>query len=164
MMLVGFYVAAIVAANLSVAVFGPWVSPINAFLFIGFDFFARDRLHDQWNGKRLWIKMGALIAASGAISFVLNPASGIIALASVIAFVVAGFADAAAYHAMKDKPYMMRSNGSNVAGSAVDSLLFPAVAFGAFMPEIVALQFAAKVAGAFVWSLVISIRLQKAAE
>lgn len=156
MFLIGCYVAAIVTANLSVATFGPWVSPINAFLFIGFDLFVRDRLHDQWSGERLWIKMCALIAASGAILFVFNPASGSIALASVIAFVVAGLADALAYHAMKDKSYMLRSNGSNVAGSAVDSLLFPAIAFGAFMPEIVALQFAAKVAGAFVWSVVMS--------
>lgn len=159
MFLIGCYVAAIVTANLSVATFGPWVSPINAFLFIGFDLFVRDRLHDQWNGERLWIKMCALIAASGAISFVLNPASGIIALASVIAFVVAGFADALTYHVLRAKPYLLRSNGSNMAGSAVDSLLFPAIAFGAFMPEIIALQFAAKVAGAFVWSLAINRRV-----
>lgn len=164
MMLVGFYVAAIVAANLSVAVFGPWVSPINAFLFIGFDLFARDRLHDQWNGNKLWVKMGALIVASGLISFALNPASGIIAIASVVAFICAGAFDSAAYHVLRDQSYIVRSNGSNVAGAAIDSLIFPAIAFGVFMPEIVALQFFAKVFGAFVWSFVISTKLQKAAE
>jgi hypothetical protein len=50
---------------------------------------------------------------------------------------------------------LIRANGSNVAGSAVDSIVFPTLAFGAFMPEIVLGQFVAKFVGGFLWSLVL---------
>jgi uncharacterized PurR-regulated membrane protein YhhQ (DUF165 family) len=154
---VALYIAAMTAANLSVAAFGPWVSPINAFLLIGLDLSLRDRLHDAWNGS-VW-KMGALIAIASLASFVLNPASGKIALASFIAFAVSSLVDWAVYALMRRKPFLARSNGSNVAGAAVDSLLFPTLAFGAFLPSIVALQFAAKVAGGFAWSLLLRKRM-----
>jgi len=152
------YCAAMVAANLSVAAFGPWISPLNSFLFIGLDLSLRDRLHDRWGGPGLWPRMLGLIAAAGAISYLLNPASGKIAVASVVAFVVAGALDALVYHWLRDRPYLQRSNASNAAGAAADSLLFPTIAFGAFMPHIVALQFAAKVGGGFVWSLLLKPR------
>jgi hypothetical protein len=45
---------------------------------------------------------------------------------------------------------------SNVAGAAVDSLIFPTLAFGALMPAIVLAQFAAKVAGGAVWAYLMS--------
>lgn len=157
------YCAAMVGANLSVATFGPWVSPINAFLLIGLDLSLRDHLHERWKGDRLWPRMLALIVVAGAISYVLNPAAGKIAIASVAAFVCAGVIDAIVYHLLRDRPYLQRSNGSNAAAAAVDSLVFPTLAFGGFMPHIVALQFAAKVAGGFLWSLVLRKRTKEAA-
>ena len=42
-----------------------------------------------------------------------------------------------------------------MAGAAVDSLLFPTIAFGVLMPEIIALQFIAKVSGGAVWSFLL---------
>jgi hypothetical protein len=153
------YLFAMVAANLSVATFGPWVSPINSFLFIGLDLSLRDRLHDSWRGRGLWHRMGALIASAGVLSYALNPAAGRIAVASVVAFVCAALMDAAVYHWLRARTYLQRSNGSNVAGAAVDSLLFPTIAFGGFLPGIVALQFAAKTCGGFFWSLVLNKRL-----
>mgnify|MGYP003352540858 CR=1 FL=1 len=54
-----FYVLALVIANLTVAVFGPWFSVINSFLLIGLDLTLRDKLHDKWNGNP--IKIGGLI-------------------------------------------------------------------------------------------------------
>ena len=155
MLAVIVYCAAMVCANLSVAAFGPWISPLNAFLFIGLDLSLRDHFHDKWRGPGLWPRMFGLIVAAGAISYLLNPASAKIAAASVTAFVVAGAVDALVYQLLRDRPYMQRSNGSNAAGAAVDSLVFPAMAFGGFLPHIVALQFAAKVGGGFVWSLLL---------
>jgi hypothetical protein len=155
MLAVVAYCAAMVAANLLVAAFGPWISPLNAFLFIGLDLSLRDHLHDRWRGAGLWPRMLALIVAAGAISYVLNPASAKIAVASVTAFVCAGFIDAIVYHFLRERPYLQRSNGSNAAGAAVDSLVFPTLAFGGFMPHVVALQFAAKVGGGFVWSFLL---------
>lgn len=153
MIYVVVYVAAIVAANLSVAAWGPWVSPINAFLLIGLDLSLRDHLHDQWMGKNLMLRMGALIAASGAISYVLNPASGMIAIASVVAFTAGGLTDALIYQSLIRRDYLVRSNASNAGGAIVDSFMFPTLAFGAFLPTIVALQIAAKISGGFLWSL-----------
>lgn len=151
--MIAIYCLAIVAANLSIAAFGPWMSPVNSFLLIGLDLSLRDRLHDRWAGRGLWWRMLLLVAGAGAISYALNPAAGKIALASVVAFVLAGLADALVYHGLRRKGWMTRANGSNLAGAGVDSLVFPTLAFGVMMPHIVALQFAAKVGGGFLWSL-----------
>lgn len=156
MLFVFIYIAAIVSANLLVAQFGPAVTPINAFMLIGLDLALRDHLHDKWLGKNLWPKMLGLIATAGAISYSLNPAAGIIAVASTVSFCVSGVVDAMAYHTLRHRPYLHRSNGSNVAGAIADSLLFPTIAFGGLMPSIVAAQFIAKVVGGFVWSLALA--------
>ena len=146
------YIAALVVANLLVAWLGPWFSPINAFVLIGLDLSLRDKLHEQWQNDRLLLKMGGLIAVASGVSYLLNPAAGAIALASFLAFALAMSADTVAYHFLRDKPWMIRSNGSNVAGAAVDSITFPTIAFGGLMPEIVALQFVAKICGGAIWS------------
>lgn len=153
------YIVAIVCANLSVAAFGPWVSPLNAFFLIGLDLSLRDKLHDRWSGKQLWPRMVGMIATAGVVSYLLNPAAGKIAVASMVAFVVAGLVDAAAYHLLRSKPFLTRANGSNSAGALADSLLFPTIAFGGFLPHIVALQFAAKVAGGAVWAWIVNRRM-----
>ena len=49
-----------------------------------------------------------------------------------------------------------------LAGAAVDSLLFPTIAFGALMPQIVLAQFVAKVAGGAFWAWVLA-KLSKGA-
>lgn len=148
------YITAIVLANLSVAHFGPWVSPINAFLLIGLDLSLRDKLHERWKDN-LWIKMLALIVGAGIISFVLNPASMIISIASVVAFVCAGLVDAFVYQRLISKDWMIKSNASNASGAAVDSIIFPTIAFGSLMPDIVLLQFVAKVVGGGLWSWIL---------
>ena len=48
MIWVALYLAAIVAANLLVATYGPAVAVLNAFWLIGLDLSLRDRLHDRW--------------------------------------------------------------------------------------------------------------------
>jgi queuosine precursor transporter len=153
MIYVGMYLAAIVAANLLAARFGPAVTVLNAFLFIGLDLTARDSLHEAWNGRGLWWKMGILIATGSALSFALNRDAGPIALASFVAFASAGMIDALVYHRLLHLPRWLRINGSNVPSAFTDSLVFPTLAFGGFLWPIVLGQFAAKVLGGFVWSL-----------
>ena len=144
------YAAAMILANLSVAAFGPWVSPINAFVLIGLDLALRDWLHVR---LRVW-QMGVLIAGTGALTYALNPTAGMIAIASSAAFTAAAVVDWATFARLRGS-WMFRANGSNVAGAAVDSLVFPTLAFGALMPQIVLAQFAAKVAGGAVWAWII---------
>lgn len=145
------YATAMTLANLSVAAFGPWVSPINAFVLIGLDLALRDWLHVR---LRAW-QMGALIACTGLLTYALNQASGMIAVASACAFSAAALVDWATFARLRGS-WLFRANGSNVAGAAVDSLIFPTLAFGALMPHIVAMQFVAKVAGGAIWAAVIS--------
>lgn len=146
------YLAAIVAANLTVAMFGPQMTIVNAFLFIGLDLTARDKLHDAWHGNGLWWKMASLIAAGSFISWLLNRDAGQIALASFVAFAAASIVDTVTYHVLRGRRWEVRVNGSNILSAAVDSVVFPTVAFGAFLPWIVAGQFAAKVLGGAMWA------------
>lgn len=148
---VAVYIAAMSSANLLVAAFGPWVSPLNSFFLIGLDLTLRDKLHDAWQGDIK--KMAVLILTASGISYAINPASGMIALASFVAFAASAAVDWIVYGKIGGG-YMKRVNGSNAAGAAVDSILFPTIAFGAFMPAVIAAQFFAKVGGGYVWSLV----------
>ena len=70
-------------------------------------------------------------------------------------FLAAGVGGSLVYAGLRKKYFMIRANGSNVAGSAIDSIVFPTLAFGVFMPEIVLGQFVAKFVGGFLWSLVL---------
>lgn len=141
------YAAAMTLANLSVAAFGPAVTPINAFVLIGLDLALRDWLHVR---LRVW-QMGALIAATGLLTYLLNPAAQTIAIASAVSFAVAALADWLAFSKLTGS-WLRRSMGSNVVGAAVDSVIFPTLAFGALMPAIVLMQFAAKVLGGAFWA------------
>ena len=155
--LITLYLAAIVLANLSVAQFGPTVAVVNAFIFIGLDLTARDKLHEAWVGMLLWPKMLGLIATGSILSWLLNANAGPIALASFVAFFLSGLVDALVYSLLHSKAYLVKVNGSNLVSAAVDSLVFPALAFGwPLLWGIVLGQFVAKVAGGFVWSIVLA--------
>lgn len=154
MIYVILYLAAIVLANLTVAAFGPNMTIVNAFLFIGLDLTARDRLHDTWRGHYLLPKMAGLIAAGSLLSWLLNRNAGQIALASFVAFAAAATVDALVYHLLGRYPRWLRINGSNIPSALVDSILFPTLAFGAFLWPIVLGQFLAKTLGGFLWSLI----------
>jgi uncharacterized PurR-regulated membrane protein YhhQ (DUF165 family) len=149
------YAVAMIAANLLVATFGPSVTAINAFLLIGLDLTLRDWLHFR---LKTW-QMGGLIIGTGLITYALNPASGMIAVASAVSFLAASIVDWAIF-VKTTGSWIKRANVSNTASAAVDSLLFPTIAFGALMPEIVALQFVAKVLGGAVWSYVLEKKLK----
>lgn len=148
---IAVYAAAMTIANLTITAFGPWVSPINAFILIGLDLALRDWLHVR---LKLW-QMGALIASTAALTFALNPAAGQIAVASAVAFTAAALVDWGTFARLRGS-WLLRANGSNVAGAAVDSLVFPTLAFGVLMPQIVLAQFAAKVAGGAIWAWLIN--------
>lgn len=156
MLYIGLYLVAIILANLSVVAFGPASTIVNAFLFIGLDLTSRDKLHEAWHGRGLWLKMLALISVGSLLSWMLNRNAGQIAIASLVAFGCAGMVDAVAYQFLYRRRWLVKVNGSNVFSAAADSLVFPTLAFGALMPVIILGQFVAKVAGGFLWSLILS--------
>ena len=150
------YLAAALSANLIVVEYGPSVTILTGFLFIGLDLTSRDKLHDAWEGKNLWLKMFALIATGSLISWIVNRDAGQIAIASLIAFMLAGLSDAVIYHWLRHTKWFTRVTGSNAVSALVDSIAFPTIAFGSFLPMIVLGQYVAKVSGGFVWAWIIS--------
>lgn len=156
MILITLYLVAIVAANLLVVQFGVGVVIFNAFVFIGLDLSTRDTLHERWQGKHLWRNMLILIGTGSVLSALLNWNAAPIAFASFVAFACAGVADAIVYQMLGDKSRLLKMNGSNVIAAGVDSILFPALAFGfPLLIPVMLGQFAAKVIGGFVWSLIL---------
>lgn len=157
--LIAVYVLAMVAANTLVGSLGPWISPINSFVLIGLDLTLRDVMHERLTRAQL----AAVILVGGAITWAVNPAAAHIAIASAVAFLLAAAADSFAYSRLRGWRWLVRANGSNVVGAAVDSIVFPTLAFGAVLPAIIALQFAAKVGGGAAWSLLLRRCVARAA-
>ncbi len=153
-LLVVIYLVAIVAANLSVAYFGPASTIVNAFVLVGLDLTTRDGLHELWQGRTFLPKMGLLIVVGSVITVFLNWGALQIAVASTVAFFAAALVDTAVYSMLHERVKLVKSNGSNLFSSFVDSALFPTIAFGLFMPQIIIGQFVAKFVGGFLWSLV----------
>ena len=148
------YVVSMVAANLLVSSFGPVVAPINAFLFIGLDLTLRDWLHVRLTKAQ----MGLLILSASLLTYLLNPDASMIAVASAIAFLLAALVDWFVF-VRTTGSWIKRANISNTASAGVDSLVFPTIAFGSLMPEIVAMQFVAKVLGGGLWSWILNKKM-----
>lgn len=146
-MLILIYIAAITLANISAATFGPQITPLNSFLFIGLDLALRNWLGANYKAHQ----MIALIAAAAGVSYLLNPAAGAIATASAVSFSAAALVDWAVFKTTSGE-WIKRCLFGVTAGALVDSILFPTLAFGGLMPTIVAMQFAAKVSGGSLWA------------
>lgn len=153
---------AIVAANLIVNKAGPWISPVTALIFVGFDLSSKDTLQDLWAG-RVKRNVGLLVLAGSLLTVAVNWGAWRIAVASTCAFALSMSVDAAIYAALVKRGWtrLERMNGSNLPSALVDSLAFPVFAFGwPPMWGICAGQFVAKTVGGFLWSLVLD-RLEK---
>lgn len=160
------YAAAMTVANLSIAHFGPWVSPINAFVLIGLDLSLRDWLHVR---LKAW-QMLALIGASGALTYALNDSARHIVIASAAAFTLAALVDWQAFSRLGGS-WLRRSLGSNVVGAVVDTVVFSSLAFVLLssnpkplevVAQIAGLQLLAKVAGGSLWAWVLARTAQRA--
>jgi len=154
------YAAAMTVANLTIAHFGPWVSPINAFLLIGLDLALRDWLHMR---LKAW-QMLALIGASGALTYALNPSAQHIVIASAAAFTLAALVDWQAFSRLSGS-WLRRSLGSNAFGAVVDTVAFSALAFLILTPTpkpiavvavIAGWQLMAKVLGGTFWAWILA--------
>lgn len=153
--LIVVFLATIAAANLITTHYGPGASVYNAFFLIGLDFITRDRLADFWGTTR-WPKMIALIATGGLLSYLVNKGSGDIAIASMVAFSAAELVEAVVYHLLRRRQWVERAPKAALFAAAVDSLIFPTIAFHGIMWSVTFGQFFAKVAGAVVWAWVVA--------
>jgi uncharacterized PurR-regulated membrane protein YhhQ (DUF165 family) len=74
-----------------------------------------------------------------------------ICVASVVAFASALIIDTVIYQRLFKKSKTIKMNGSNIGSALIDSILFPTIAFGIFMPWIILGQFLAKILGGVIW-------------
>ncbi len=151
------YLVAVVLANLGAYHLGPRWVPAIGFVAIGFDLTCRDLIHEAWHGRHMVLKLALLIGAGSVLTVLVNPAADRVAWASLLAFGLSATVDSVIFEKLFHRARLVRINGSNLGAAAVDSVVFPTIAFGMFMPWIVAGQFLAKVAGGFLWSLAMTI-------
>lgn len=151
--LIGAYLAAVVVANLAVTVFGVAASIPTSLAFIALDLTARDSLHEIWHGRHLWRNMLALIVSGSVLSALVNINAIPIAIASCAAFLAAGLTDTLVYQLLGGRSKFIKMNGSNLFSAAVDSVVFPLLAFG-WPPvwAVMAGDYVAKVCGGMVWT------------
>lgn len=155
------YLTAVILANLIVTAFGPEASIVTAFVLIGATLTLRDRLHDKWQGRGLVYRMGALIALGSLLSYLVNQNAGPIALASFAAFAASETLDALVYQRLRRQAWFTRVNASNTLSAAVDSLVFPTIAFGGLLWPIVLGQFVVKTLGGAIWSVLLRTKATK---
>lgn len=165
---VGTYLGAIVLANLTVALApAEWrgsVVLINSLVLIALDLTAGDRLHEAWRGRGLVWRMALLILAGSALSFALNGAAGPVALASLVAFALSATSDRLTYAVLHRHGWYVRVNGSNAVSALIDSAAFlSGLALAGLLPWqsvplLICGQFAAKLLGGAVWSMLLRKR------
>lgn len=160
--LVTAFVLAMAGANLAIALIGPWLLPVTAFVSVGIVLVSRDYLHDVWLdrwGGGFWPRMLAMIVAAAVIAFAVDQSAARVAVASVAALTGSALVETAVFQMVVKRGWMTRSNTSNLAGAFADSFIFPIVAFGFGMGWralvlLVLSQAAAKIAGGLFWSAV----------
>ena len=161
--LVVMYLAAVVLANVTFALWGMTVEPWNSMLLIGLDLTSRDYLHRAWGGRGLAWKMAALILTGSALSALFGVLTGgelataveggivRVAVASAAGFASAGTVDALTYGVLRQR--WLRINGSNAVSALVDSCVFPFVAFGVVDWSLAAYFAVVKFVGGALWWL-----------
>jgi uncharacterized PurR-regulated membrane protein YhhQ (DUF165 family) len=102
--------------------------------------------------------MFGLIVVGGFITYMLNRGAGMISLGSVVAFGVALVVDAVLYELFYSKSKLVKMNISNTGSALADSVLFPTIAFGVFIPWVVLGQFLAKTLGGAFWAWILTRR------
>jgi queuosine precursor transporter len=144
------YLAAVVAANLTVAHYGPVAVLPVGFVLVGLSMLTRDVIHEWSRGHRV-LRLGALIVAGAGLSYAINADARFIAVASMLAFASSETVDALLYQRLIGRRYVVKANVSNVASSFVDSAVFIGVAFGPLLP-LIAAQTVVKIAGGVLWT------------
>lgn len=161
-LVITLYLAAIVLANHLITVYGQSALPWVAFTLIPFDLVARDLMQDRWQPSKyemrpnpIFLRMAGLILLGAAMSWITGTGSLRVNIASLIAFVVAGTIDALTYQWMIRYGRIFRINAATFTAAITDSIIFVTIAFNEIIWILVGLQIGMKIAGGFVWSLLL---------
>lgn len=154
------YLMAGVIANAFVTRFGQAGLVVTALLMIPVDLTVRDYLHERWERSgALNIKMWTLILSGALLSYWSSFASREVAIASCAAFLCSGAADFFIFKRLRGNTWFVRANLSNLGSAAVDSFVFPAVAFSVFDVRLCAVQTLLKFFGGLVISNMMAKRM-----
>jgi len=150
---VALFLAAIVTANMAVAVYGQAALVVTAWVVIPFDMLTRDLLHERWRDDRLVLRMGGLVLLGGVITIALNWTSWRIAAGSCTAFALAMTVNSVVFERLIERTSRFgRMTASNAAAAIVDSVAFPLIALGTLDLILSAAQASSKIIGGIVWS------------
>lgn len=155
---VSLYLGAIVLANYLITTYGQVALPWVAFALIPFDLVARDLMQDRWQNEPTYVlrwRMLILILCGGLISIWTGTGSVRVNVASWLAFTIAGLIDALTYQGMIRYGRVFRINAATLTAAITDSIIFVTIAFNEVNWKLVGLQIGMKVAGGFVWSLLL---------
>lgn len=154
-LIVSMFLGAIVAANLLVARFGHAALVIGAVLLIPIDLATRDVLHERWEGRGLWTRMGLLIASGSVLTALLNVGATRVAIGSFAAFSLSALTNALVYQGMSGHPRLVKMNVSNFPAVVVDSIVFPLVAVPDPVALLIIIQIVGKFLGGAGWSVLL---------
>lgn len=157
---ISVYVLALVAANLLVLHWGPWGLTFTAFFLIPFDFVMRAALHETWQGRGLWLRLGLLIFVSSLITYGINHEAAQIAKASALAFITAQVSAGIVYQFLRDESFLVKVNISDFVGILCDSIVFQFVAFCWLDAALTCSQVFLKVTGGLLWYYILFERLR----
>jgi len=145
------YLITMVLGNLFVKHFGAYGLFFTSFVFIPYDFMVRCLLHENWKGKRLFIRLFSLISVAAIITYLFNKNALNIALASVTAFAVSSLCASLFYQLFIKSKYFIKVNGSDLIGIIIDSILFQTIAFSIINPFVISGQILVKFIGGILW-------------
>ena len=154
------YIIGFVASNLMVLNMGAKGLIFSSLFLIPFDFVMRSLFHESWKGWELFIKMGALVLAAAAATFIINAEAKNIALGSCFGFIFAQIFAGLFYQKYIKSAYFFKVNGSDAIGILVDSIVFQLIAFGSIDFSIMGSQFVLKLVGGLFWYWVIFKKLK----
>ena len=142
--LVVVYLAVLVAANIAVYLTGQAALLLTGLVLVPFDFAVRVRLQEAWAGRGLWLRLFALMIGGGILTVVTLPNAHQVALASVTAFACGSILGAVAYAAIARRRVTWARAVSLATMAAVDSIVFPLLAFDQVSIWLMIGQFAMK--------------------
>lgn len=129
------YVAVFVMVNLIVHWCGAWIIPLTTMACVAANMLGRDKLLLEGGAK---FSIGACTVA-GLLTCLVLPDAGQVAIASLAAVVCSAIVSAIAWGFFPDGHWK-----NNIISAVADALVFPTVAFGAFLPLVSLGQFAGK--------------------
>lgn len=147
------YVTIFTIVNLIVYYCGAWVIPITTSVCVAANMMLRDRV---FCGKGLKFS-AAIAAAAGLCTFAINHGALTVAIASFTTVVVGAFVAGGAFKLLKNKVAIEKARPiANTCSAVTDSILYPMIAFMAFLPFVSVEMFASKFLSVLFYTFIIN--------